>query len=64
MSAPADRPSIDCLLEPRSVAVVGASPKSFVGKIVIENLRLLACRRRHPVNPRYEEVLGLPCYPR
>ena len=58
------RSAIDCLLEPRSVAVVGASPTSFVGRVVIENLRLLGFEGPiYPVNPRYEEVLGLPCFP-
>ena len=59
-----DRTPIDCLLTPRSVAVVGASPKSFVGRILIENLRFLGFEGPiYPVNPRYEEVLGLPCFP-
>ena len=51
----AQRSAIDCLLEPRSVAVVGASPTSFVGRVVIENLRLLGFDGPiYPVNPRYE----------
>lgn len=59
-----DRTPIDCLLTPRSVAVVGASPKSFVGRILIENLRFVGFEGPiYPVNPRYEEVLGLPCFP-
>jgi acetate---CoA ligase (ADP-forming) len=59
----AERSAIDCLLQPRSVAVVGASPTSFVGRVVIENLRLLDFDGPiYPVNPRYDEVLGLPCY--
>lgn len=62
MSA-AERPSIDCLLEPRSVAIVGASPTSYVGRVVIENLHALRFEGPiYPVNPRYDEVLGLPCY--
>jgi len=59
-----ERSAIDYLLEPRSVAVVGASPTSYVGRVVIENLRLLGFDGPiYPVNPRYEEVLGLPCFP-
>ncbi len=53
------------LLEPRSVAVVGASPKAgSVGGTILDNLR--ACGfsgSLHPVNPKYEEVLGVPCVP-
>ena len=64
MSDQPERSAIHCLLEPRSVAVVGASPTSFVGRVVIENLRLLGFDGPiYPVNPRYEEVLGLPCFP-
>jgi len=64
MAQDAERTPIDCLLAPRSVAVVGASPTSFVGRVVIENLRLLDFPGPiYPVNPKYDEVLGLPCYP-
>jgi acyl-CoA synthetase (NDP forming) len=59
-----ERSAIDCLLAPRSVAIVGASPTSYVGRVVIENLRALGFEGPiYPVNPRYDEVLGLPCYP-
>lgn len=55
---------IDALLSPRSVAVVGASPKSFVGQVLLENLRAVGYGGPvYAVNPRYEEVLGYPCYP-
>ncbi len=59
---PPDR--IEALLAPRSIAVVGASPTSFVGRIALENLEVVgfggpACG----VNPRYDEVSGRPCYP-
>ena len=53
------------LLEPASVAVVGATPRPDAsGQIVLRNLRDLGYEGRvYPVNPRYEEVLGLRCYP-
>ena len=55
---------IDALLAPRSVAVVGASPSSFVGRVVLENLALIGFGGDvYPVNPRYEDVLGRRCYP-
>jgi acyl-CoA synthetase (NDP forming) len=61
MSDPKDlRP----LLSPDSIAVVGASEKFGAGSLVIDNLRALGFTGRIvPVNPRYSQVLGLPCYP-
>ena len=53
------------LLAPRSVAVVGASPRA--GSVAGEILRnLQSCGfegKLFPVNPKYEVVCGLPCYP-
>ncbi len=56
---------LTALLEPRSLAVVGASarPGSFGDQLVGQ---LLAGGYRgavHLVNPRYREVAGLPCHP-
>ncbi len=53
------------LLHPRGIAVVGASTDSekFAGRIVPS---LLACGYTgglYPVNPRYQAIEGLPCYP-
>ena len=56
--------SLDCLLQPESVALIGASESSRVGKAIVENLRLSGFRGGvYPVNPKYDRVLGLPCYP-
>ncbi len=56
--------SIDAVLAPRSVAIVGASPTSFVGRILCENLRTVGYEGRvFPVNPRYERILDWPCFP-
>jgi acetyltransferase len=53
---------VERLLHPLSVAIVGASPTSYVGRVLCENLRALAYSGQvFPVNPRYEEVLGWPC---
>jgi acetate---CoA ligase (ADP-forming) len=57
--------SLSPLLEPRSLAVVGASarPGSFGDQLVTQ---LLAGGYRgavHLVNPRYREVAGRPCHP-
>ena len=51
--------------EPRSLAVVGASKTpGKIGFVLVNNL--LESRYQgqiFPVNPREEEILGLPCYP-
>jgi acyl-CoA synthetase (NDP forming) len=53
------------LLEPRSIAIVGASERegSF-GRTTLD--QTLAGRAKvpvYPVNPKQKEMLGLPCYP-
>ncbi|HEV2893162.1 MAG TPA: acetate--CoA ligase family protein [Actinomycetota bacterium] len=63
--SPKGRPALASLLEPRSVAVVGASarPGSFGDQLVSQ---LLAGGYRgtvHLVNPRYREVAGRPGHP-
>ncbi len=52
------------LFDPRSIAVVGASPRSWIAQTVRDNLRVTDSKVRcHFVNPRYEELHGQPCYP-
>jgi acyl-CoA synthetase (NDP forming) len=52
------------LLEPTSIAIVGASERAGPGRQVIENLIHLGYEGRIlPVNPRHSAVLGYPCYP-
>jgi acyl-CoA synthetase (NDP forming) len=59
-----DRFDLDKLLRPRSIAVIGASDASRVGRASVENLiRQGYAGRIYPVNPNYEQVVGLPCYP-
>jgi acetate---CoA ligase (ADP-forming) len=60
-----ERQPLDRLLRPRSVAVIGASPRP--GAL---SARFIASLQRHgyagriaPVNPGYDEVMGLRCYP-
>ena len=66
-ASPAAAPrSIDLtpVFRPRSIAVVGASARSWIAETVRDNLRLMASDTRcHFVNPKYEELLGQPCYP-
>jgi acetate---CoA ligase (ADP-forming) len=53
------------MLEPRRVAVVGASerPDSFGDRLVTQLTRSTAPLDVHLVNPRYDTVHGLPCVP-
>jgi acyl-CoA synthetase (NDP forming) len=56
---------VETLLAPCSIAVVGASAaRPTAGTAVIANLRHLGYTGAvYPVNPKYEEVNGLRCYP-
>ena len=52
------------LFAPRSVAVVGASPRGWIAETVRDNLRVMGSETRcHFVNPKYDELYGQPCYP-
>jgi len=52
------------LLNPRSIAIVGASETSFFSSQLMQNLRHFAFEGDiYPVNPKYEEVAGIKCYP-
>ena len=56
--------SLDRLLRPRSIAILGASERPSVGRTLIEALDAIGFRGEvYPVNPRYESVLGRRCYP-
>lgn len=55
-------PRLDFFFKPRSVAVVGATPKpGKLGRYITENLYRYP-RPVYPVNPSYREVLGRRCY--
>jgi acyl-CoA synthetase (NDP forming) len=55
--------SLERLLRPRSITIVGASPRSRIGRSVIQNSRKIGLPGAIlPVNPNYQEVEGLPCY--
>ena len=52
------------LFAPRSIAVVGASPRSWIAETVRDNLRVMGSETRcHFVNPKYDELYDQPCYP-
>lgn len=69
MSAVLDKtaaaPDLSRLLSPRGVAVVGAS--TDMSRIGGQPIRLLTeygyQGKIYPVNPKYAEIKGLPCYP-
>ena len=49
---------------PRGVAVIGATPNPLKGgNAILKNLLLGFKGGIYPVNPRYEEIEGLPCHP-
>jgi acetyltransferase len=52
------------LMKPASIAVVGASPRMTRATRVIGNLQRFGYRGHiYPINPKYDEILGLRCYP-
>jgi acetyltransferase len=56
--------SIHKMLNPRSIAVVGATPRmQYGGRFLAASLKAKDRVRVYPVNPRYPEVLGARCYP-
>ena len=51
------------LFRPKSIAVIGASPKPHkVGFALLRNLESFK-GEVYPVNPKYKEILGFKCYP-
>jgi len=51
------------LFAPRSVAVLGASPRPSPGRYIIETLQNFGFEGGiYPVNPNYDEVADTPCY--
>jgi acyl-CoA synthetase (NDP forming) len=65
VTGPDDRPPLARMLEAREVAVVGASarPGSFGEQVMLQLLRGGYQGGVHPVNPRWNEVLGIACVP-
>lgn len=54
---------LEQLLRPRSIAVVGASPRTFVGQVALNNCRALGFSGSiYPVG-RHTEIAGLRAYP-
>ncbi len=56
--------SIYRMLNPASIAVVGATPRlQYGGRFLQAALRAKDRVKVYPVNPRYEEMMGVKCYP-
>ncbi|NYT11838.1 MAG: acetate--CoA ligase family protein [Methanomassiliicoccales archaeon] len=55
---------LDSLFDPRSIAVIGASGRQgSVGYIYLDSIVSSGYEGKvYPVNPRYDELLGLQCY--
>jgi len=57
--------AMEFFFNPRSIAVVGASPNPRkVGNALIRNLKRGYRGSVYPVNPNYSEIEGLRCFPR
>lgn len=56
--------AIHNMLHPRSVAVVGATPRlQYGGRFLAAMLKARDRVRVYPVNPKYTELSGVACYP-
>jgi acetyltransferase len=56
--------SMQALLNPKAIAVIGASQQPGRGTSVVANLRDAGFKGEvFAVNPRYTDVLGVPCHP-
>jgi acetate---CoA ligase (ADP-forming) len=59
-----DRLDLSPLMRPRSIAIVGASQRMGRATRVVKNLKSYGYGGAiYPINPKYDEVLGLRCYP-
>jgi len=59
-----ERPNLDEVFSPRGVAVVGASSTGMgFATGVLVSLKQAGFPAIYPVNPKYSEIMGIPCYP-
>jgi acyl-CoA synthetase (NDP forming) len=60
----AKRASIHKMLNPRSIAIVGATPRmQYGGRMLAAALKAKERVRVYAVNPRYDEIMGAKSYP-
>lgn len=58
--------AIDTMLHPRSICIFGATeskPITYGGRFIQCLIGTKYKGRIYPINPRYKEVFGIPCYP-
>jgi len=56
---------LDNFFNPKSIAVVGATPnRNKLGYVVLDLLMRKFKGRLYPVNPKYDELFGIKCYPK
>ena len=56
--------SIHKMLNPRSIAIVGATPRmQYGGRFLAAALKAKERIRGYAVNPRYDEIMGVKSYP-
>ncbi len=54
--------SIETMLHPRSIAIVGASQRLQYGGRFLNNLIETKYNGRlYPINPKYDEIMGVRC---
>ncbi len=65
MDAAPDPDRLAALLKPRNIALIGASERAPHAAALMRNLFRFGFPkdRIYPVNPRYEQLFDLPCYP-
>lgn len=55
---------IDALLNPKSIAIIGATENSVMVKKMLGNLESLNYKGKvYPINPKYQNIFGLKAYP-
>ena len=60
---PEQMASIHKMLNPQSVAIVGATPRlQYGGRMLAAALKAKDRIRVYPVNPRYDEIMDAPCF--
>lgn len=56
--------AIEVMLHPRSVCIIGASSRLQYGGRFLNNLLQTGYKGQvYPINPRYQELMGVRCYP-
>ena len=56
--------TLERFFNPKSVAVIGASPKKEkLGNCLVRNIQEGKKRKIYPINPKYKKILGLSCFP-